>query len=73
MLAYTSFEEPILKKFSGDKVLELFRKIGAKETESFSHKLITKTIREAQKKIGETVRNEQKAVSMDEWFDKNFK
>lgn len=70
---YTSFDEPILKKFSGDKILEMLKKMGAKETESLSHQLITKAIKEAQKKIGESIKHEQRAVSMEDWFAKNFK
>jgi len=68
---YIDFEDPILKLFGGEKILELLKKMGIKESESISHSLVSKSIKEAKKKIGEKLKNEQKGISVEDWFNKN--
>ncbi|MDX1902821.1 MAG: hypothetical protein SFU27_01580 [Thermonemataceae bacterium] len=69
--AHTDFESMLLKKFGGARLLELLKKIGIKESESISHPLVSKSIKEAKKKLSEKVKNEQKGVSEEDWFLKN--
>jgi hypothetical protein len=70
---YIDFEDPILnlKMFGGERILELLKKMGIKESESISHSLVSKSIKEAKKKIGEKVKHEQKGISAEDWFQKN--
>ncbi|MCU0436809.1 MAG: hypothetical protein MUC49_02780 [Raineya sp.] len=68
---YIDFDDPILKMFGGERILELLKKMGIKESESISHNLVSKSIKEAKKKIGEKVKHEQKGISVEDWFNKN--
>lgn len=70
--AYTDFEDDLLRKFGGDRILEMMKKMGFNENESISHNLVSKAIKEAKKKIGEKVRYEQQANSSQEWFARNL-
>lgn len=71
--AYTDFEDSLLKQFGGERVFEMMKKMGMNESESISHSLVSKAIKEAKKKIGEKVRHTQQANSSEEWFAKNYK
>ena len=71
--AYTDFEDGLLKQFGGERILDMMKKMGLNESESISHNLVSKAIKEAKKKIGEKVRREQHASSSEEWFVKNYK
>ena len=68
---YTSLDEPFLKMFGGDKLINLMQKMGAKEDESIEHSMVSASIRKAQEKIRKKVAFESSARSQEEWMQRN--
>jgi hypothetical protein len=64
----SSLDEPFFEKFGGAKTTGLMRTLGMKENEVLGHPMISKSIRNAQEKIGAKVKNEKKARSQREWM-----
>lgn len=64
----SSLDEPLLMKFSGERTIELMRKLGMNEDEPIGHSMITASIRNAQRKLEKQVSTERKAASAEEWF-----
>jgi hypothetical protein len=69
---YSSLDEPLFRHFGGEKIIELMKKLGMKEDESFEHSMISNAISNAQQKIGKKVATELLSSSAEEWFQKNF-
>jgi hypothetical protein len=67
----SSLDEPLFMKFSGERTIELMRKLGMNEDEPIGHSMITASIRNAQKKLEKQVITECKATSAAEWFALN--
>jgi len=68
----SSLDEPLFLLFGGEKMITMMQRLGMEENEVLGHTMITKAIRRAQVKIEERVKTEQKAMSQQEWFQKNF-
>jgi hypothetical protein len=68
----SSLDEPMFLKFSGEKTIDLMKKLGMKEDEVIGHSMVTTSIRRAQEKLGEKVKIEKLARSPQEWFALNF-
>jgi hypothetical protein len=68
---WLSFDDPLLKKFGAAKVLPLLEKLGVKDDECIEHSMVSKSIANARKKIGEKVRSEITADSEEQWFERN--
>jgi len=69
---WLSFDDPLLKKFGGDKVLPLLDKLGFKEDECVEHSLVSKSITNAREKIAKRVLHEITSSSEEAWFEKNL-
>jgi hypothetical protein len=69
----SSLDEPLFSMFGGEKSIQLMKKMGMNDDEIVSHPMITKSIRNAQRKIAGRVQVELKADSQEEWLKKNSK
>lgn len=69
----SSLDEPFFQWFGGDKTIDLMKKLGMKEDEVIGHSLVTRSIRNAQKKIERSVVSDMKASSQEKWFAINMK
>lgn len=70
---YVSLEEPLIKVFGSDNIIELMKKMGMKEDEALEHNMISSALNNAQKKMDTKVQNDSKADSAVEWFKRNVK
>lgn len=68
---YNSLTEPFFHFFGGDKMIEMMKKMGSDENETFQHAFISSAIRNAQHKLAKKIRSEQSASSQREWMDRN--
>lgn len=68
----TSLDEPLMAYFGSDRIVSIMRSLGMQEDEPVSHKMITSSIQQAQKKLEKKVPMEFAASSMQEWFRKNI-
>lgn len=73
LTVYSSLEEPIFKYFGGEKIISLMKSMGWKENESLIHPLISKSLKNAQRKIASKILVELPAHSQAEWMEKNLK
>lgn len=72
-LCFTSIDDGIIKHFGSNKIKSLMALLGVNENEEISHKLISQSIKNARKKLGELKINNSEANSSDEWINKNIK
>lgn len=71
-IVYSSLDEPLIKKFSGNKLQELMLKMGMKEDEPIEHQMITASIKNLQRKLAKKVMFEQAARSQSDWLLRNL-
>jgi preprotein translocase subunit SecA len=69
----TSLDEPLLKIFGGEKLIDIMQKLGMKEDEIIEHKMVSQSIANAQKKIEERMIVEQSVRSQSEWLERSLK
>lgn len=69
----SSLDEPLFSLFGGENTIRLMKKMGMHEGEIVSHPMISKSIRNAQRKIARKVTAEIKTDSQEEWLKKNVK
>lgn len=69
---WSSLDEPLFQHFGGEKIISLMQKMGMKENEAVQHKMLTKAIQDAQKKIKEKVMVEQTSHSQKGWLERNL-
>lgn len=72
ILVLSALDEPLFKRFGGDKIVDMMKKLGMDESESLSHALISSAITNAQEKIAKKIGIEQSARSATEWLERNF-
>jgi len=68
-----SFDDPTLKLFTAHNILPLLEKLGLDEHEAIEHDMVSRSLKNARKKIEGKVKTEIKAKSMKEWFALNVK
>lgn len=68
----SSLDEPLFMQFGGERTIDLMKKLGMKDDEVVGSNLITKALRNAQRKIEEQVTVERDAYSQQEWFNLNL-
>lgn len=67
----SSLDEGILKKFGGERIMGMMKTLGMKEEEPVSHKMIAKSIQNAQKKIDSRFNGIEPHVrSQEEWLNR---
>jgi hypothetical protein len=69
---YSALEEPLFKRFGSDKIIQLMRQLGMKEDEVIEHRMVSKSIRDAQEKIEKKLLIEQTTRSQEQWLEKNL-
>ena len=69
----TAVDEPLLKYFGGERLMQIMENMGMKEEDPIEHKFITQSIVNAQKKIESKVLIEQSTRSQAEWMERNLK
>ena len=69
---HSALDEPLLKMFGAEKVLDVLKRLGLDERQYISHSLISSAIEKAQKKIKDKTIGNQRVDSMDEWFHYNL-
>jgi hypothetical protein len=70
---WISFEDPLLRTFGSERMLNLMEKLGLKDDECMEHDMITKSIMRAREKIASHVKTEIPSTSEVAWFEKNVK
>lgn len=68
----SSLDEPLFKKFGSDKIIDMAKKFGMKESEAIQHSLVTGAIKNAQEKIEKQLQVEHMAHSQQDWLQKNI-
>ena len=69
---WSALDEPLFRRFGGDKIIGMMKQLGMKEEEAIEHNMISKAIRNAQDKIANELSFEQSARSQADWLEKNF-
>ncbi len=69
---HSALDEPLLKMFGAERVLDVVKHLGLDEREYISHPLISSAIAKAQKRIKDKATGNQRVDSMDEWFHYNL-
>ena len=69
---WSALNEPLFLHFGGEKILQLMKQSGMAETEAVEHKMLSKSIQNAQEKIETKVLAEQNAHSQKDWIEKNL-
>jgi preprotein translocase subunit SecA len=69
---HSALDEPLLKMFGAERVLDAVKHLGWDEREYISHPLISSAIEKAQKRIKDKATGNQRVDSMDEWFHYNL-
>lgn len=70
---WPSMDEAIFKSFGGERILGLMKQLGMQEEEAIEHKMISNSIKTAQKKIAKKIISDNYAFSQEEWMRKNLK
>jgi hypothetical protein len=68
---YTALDEPMMKIFGADKIIDLVKKMGMKDDEAIAHTMVTKSIHNAQEKLNSKVTAEIRCNSAEEWMKVN--
>lgn len=69
---YLALDEPLLTRFASDRLIPLMKQIGMKEDEIIEHKMVSKSIENALKKIQKKVKYEKNADTEEDWFKRNY-
>jgi len=72
VMIYSALDEPLFTRFGGEKIIQMMKQLGMKDTESIENSLVSNAIRNAQEKIEKKVLLDQTARSQDDWLSKNF-
>jgi len=67
-----ALDEPLFQQFKGERIVGLMKSMGMESDEIVGHPMVSKAIRNAQKKIAERIKVEIKASSPEEWFEANL-
>jgi hypothetical protein len=68
---HVSLEDPVMKIFAGDWVQSVLSRLGMSEDESIESQLVSRRIRQAQKKIEGRTLGTLRADSAAQWLEKN--
>jgi preprotein translocase subunit SecA len=69
---HSALDEPLLKMFGAERVLDIIKHLGLDERQYMSHPLIGSAIEKAQERIKDKATGNQRVDSMDEWFYYNL-
>lgn len=69
---YCALDDMLMQRFGGQGIIDMMRKMGMTETESIHHKMVTASLRNAQKKNSKKITYEQQAKSPEDWYRLNL-
>jgi preprotein translocase subunit SecA len=69
---HSALDEPLLRMFGAERVLDIVKRLGLDERQYISHPLISSAIEKAQKRIKDKATGNQRVDSIDEWFHYNL-
>lgn len=70
-VAFAALDDPLMKRFGGDRTAALMRQLGMEPDESVEHAMVTQALTKAREKVGQrvgAVGSVGHARSMEEWF-----
>lgn len=71
---YVGLDEPLIKLFGADRIIELLKRIGTNDDEPLSHEMIDKSIERAQKKLeNRQFDHVDITSSQEDWMEANQK
>jgi hypothetical protein len=70
---HIALDEPLMQHFGGQDLVTLLKRLGADESESISHPLVTSAVRNAQKKIEKQTQRDLPTESIEDWFRYNLR
>jgi hypothetical protein len=68
---HLSLDDQLLQIFAGDWVRDILERLGMKEDEPIQSRMVSRRVREAQKKIAKNVTDESVLESAEAWFERN--
>jgi hypothetical protein len=69
---HLSIDEPLLRRFGGDKLVPLLSQLGVAPDEPIEHQMVTRALTNAREKVAARVKSPQPAGSMEEWLQFNY-
>lgn len=72
LMYFVSLDSAFFSLFGGERIVSLLEKLGVDENECIEHTMVTKSIVNAQEKIGKKVITEKQVGSLEEWLSKNL-
>jgi hypothetical protein len=69
---FSALDEPLMRRFGGDRTMELMQKLGMDADEPIEHTLVTQAMTRAREKVGEQVKVPREARSIEEWITRNL-
>jgi hypothetical protein len=69
---HVSLEDPLMRLFAGDWLLNTLRRLGAKEDEAIQSNLVARRVKAAQKRLAARVSSDLPAISAEEWIKLNY-
>ena len=69
---HTALDEPFMKTFGSDRIIDLMKKLGMKEDEPVQHQMVSASIKNAQEKLNNKISFERSARSQAEWLRQNI-
>ena len=70
---HLSLDDPLLQVFAGDWVRSILERLGMTEDEPIQSHMVSRRVREAQKKIAQNVVGEPVVESAKAWFERNVR
>ena len=70
---YISLEDPLMRLFNSDKLISMMKSLGLAEDDVIEHKMISKSIVNAQKKMAKKVSFEQHYDDEEAWYRMNYR
>lgn len=64
-----ALDDPLMQVFGGERIATMMERMGLQEGESITHKMITKSIANAQKKMDESGAIDKQSSTFREWAD----
>lgn len=69
---YTSFNDPLMQMFGGDRARGMLRRMGQKEDEPMKSAMLSRSLKSAQRRLEARLSGDQDADSAEEWVRKNW-
>jgi hypothetical protein len=71
LVYHVSLDDPLMKRFSGEWVEGVLRKLGLKEDEAIESRMVGRRIQSALRKIEQNATGDAAATSAEEWLERN--